>query len=100
MVPDDLPEDLPSFMARLGSDEQCRDYLLKARWPDGFRCERCGHGEACALKTKIVYECTACGKQRSLLAGTIFEQTKPRSTRVSSACTPSMRRACIVWARR
>jgi transposase-like protein len=36
----------------------------------------CGHTDAYALRTKIVYECVACRKQHSLLAGTIFEQTK------------------------
>src|SRR3954471_1201876 len=76
MLPDDLPEDMPSFVARFGSDEQCREYLFKARWPDGFRCPACGHDDAYALKTKIVYECVACRKRHSLLAGTIFEQTK------------------------
>lgn len=76
MIPDDLPKDMPAFIARFGSDEQCRDYLFKARWPDGFRCATCGHGDAYKLQTKIVYECAACGKQHSLLAGTIFEQTK------------------------
>jgi transposase-like protein len=76
MLPDDLPEDMPSFLAQFGTDEQCREYLFKARWPDGFRCAVCGHGDAYALKTKIVYECVACRKQHSLLAGTIFEQTK------------------------
>src|SRR3954471_22472893 len=76
MLPDDLPEDMPSFLARFGSDEQCREYLFKARWPDGFRCSACGHDDAYALRTKIVYECVACRKQHSLLAGTIFEQTK------------------------
>src|SRR3954452_7062447 len=76
MLPDDLPEDMPSFLARFGSDEQCREYLFKARWPDGFRCVACGHDDAYTLKTKIVYECVACRKQHSLLVGTIFEQTK------------------------
>jgi transposase-like protein len=76
MLPDDLPEDMPSFLAQFGTDEQCREYLFKARWPGGFRCAVCGHGDAYALKTKIVYECVACRKQHSLLAGTIFEQTK------------------------
>src|SRR5947209_1879499 len=74
MLPDDLPEDMPSFVARFGTDEQCREYLFKARWPDGFRCSACGHDDAYALRTKIVYECVACRKQHSLLAGTIFEQ--------------------------
>src|SRR3954471_961752 len=76
MIPDDLPKDLPTFMARFGTDQLCRDYLFAARWPEGFRCVACGHDDAYALKTKIVYECAACGKQHSLLAGTIFEQTK------------------------
>jgi len=76
MLPDDLPEDMPSFVARFGSDEQCREYLFEARWPDGSRCVACGHDDAYALRTKIVYECAACGKQHSLLAGTAFEQTK------------------------
>jgi transposase-like protein len=76
MLPDDLPEDMPSFLARFGTHEQCREHLFKARWPSGFRCAACGHGDAYALRTKIVYECVACRKQHSLLAGTIFEQTK------------------------
>lgn len=76
MIPDDLPQDLPSFIERFGSDQQCRDYLVKARWPEGFRCAACGHDDAYVLRTKIVYECVACRKQHSLLAGTIFEQTK------------------------
>src|SRR3954453_5317746 len=76
MLPDDLPEDMPSFLARFGTDGQCREYLFKARWPEGFRCAACGHDDAYTLKTKIVYECVACRKRHSLLAGTILEQTK------------------------
>ena len=75
MIIDDLPKDMPAFIERFGTDEQCRDYLFKARWPEGFRCTACGHDDAYALRTKIVYECVACRKQHSLLAGTIFEQT-------------------------
>src|SRR5436853_6442566 len=76
MLPDDLPEDMPSCLARFGTDEQCREYLFKARWPEGFRCAACGHDDAYTLKTEIVYECVACRKQHSLLGGTIFEQPK------------------------
>src|SRR3954463_13407653 len=76
MLSDDLPEDMPAFLARFGTDEQCREYLFKARWPDGFRCAACGHDDAYALRTKIVYECAACRKRHSLLAGTIVEQAK------------------------
>jgi Transposase zinc-ribbon domain/ISXO2-like transposase domain len=76
MLPSDLPDDLPSFLERFGTDEQCRAYLFQARWPDGFRCSACGHGRAWAHKARLIDECAACGKQHSLLAGTIFEQTK------------------------
>jgi transposase-like protein len=76
MLPRDLPDDLPSFLARFGTDEQCRAYLVEARWPEGFRCAGCGHDRAWAHKARLIHECAACGKQHSLLAGTIFEQTK------------------------
>src|SRR4051794_1962869 len=76
VLPDDLPEDMPAFLARFGTDEQCREYLFEARWRDGFRGSACGHDDAYTLRTKIVYECVACRKQHSLLAGAIFEQTK------------------------
>src|ERR687884_783706 len=76
MLPDDLPQDFLEFNARFGTDEQCREYLFQARWPDGLRCDGCGHDDAYTLRTRLAYECVACGKQHSLLAGTIFEQTK------------------------
>src|SRR5215207_8536713 len=76
MLPDDLPQDLPTFITRFGSDEQCRDYLFRPRWPEGFRCRACGHDQAYALGRRNIYECTSCGQQHSLLKGTIFEQTK------------------------
>jgi transposase-like protein len=76
MLPNDLPRDLPTFIARFGTDEQCRDHLFEARWPGGFRCRTCGHDEAYVLARRNIYECAACGQQHSLLTGTIFEQTK------------------------
>src|SRR3954449_8982317 len=75
MLPDDLPEDMPSFLARFGIDEQCREYRFEARRPEGFRCAACGHDDAYALRTKIVHECVACRKRHPLLAGTMFERT-------------------------
>jgi len=44
---------------RFGTEEQCRDYLFKLRWPDGYRCSNViGHGKQknidLDVKTKIV----------------------------------------------
>lgn len=76
MLPTDLPASLPEFLARFGTDEACRDHLFTLRWPGGFRCD-CGHASYYLLSTRAnVYECSSCGAQHSLLAGTIFEQTK------------------------
>jgi transposase-like protein len=76
MLPEDLPQDLPTFIARFGTDERCHAYLLQKRWPDGFCCRACGHRQAWRLRRRNIYECAACGQQHSLLKGTIFEQTK------------------------
>jgi transposase-like protein len=72
----DLPRDLPTFLRRFGTDAKCRAYLVRARWPAGFGCTGCGHDQAWSHKKRLIEECTACGKQHSILAGTIFEQSK------------------------
>jgi transposase-like protein len=72
----DLPRDLPTFLKRFGTDAKCRAYLVRARWPAGFCCTGCGHDQAWSHKKRLIEECAACGKQHSILAGTIFEQTK------------------------
>ena len=76
MVLEELPRDLPSFLAEFGTDAQCRAYLFARRWPQGFCCQGCGHGAAYHHRRRLIDECVACGKQHSLLAGTMFEQTK------------------------
>ena len=76
MLPTDLPNDLPTFIARFGTDAACREHLFWLRWPDGFRCAECRGARCYAHDKRIIYECSNCGKQHSLLAGTIFEQTK------------------------
>jgi hypothetical protein len=72
----ELPRDLPSFLKCFGTDAKCCAYLVRALWPDGFRCAGCGHCEAWSHKRRLIEECRACGKQHSILAGTMFEQTK------------------------
>ena len=72
----DLPRDLPSFLARFGTDAQCRAYLVEARWPDGFRCAACGHDRAWSHHRRLIEECRACGKQHSMGCRYPFEQTK------------------------
>ncbi len=71
----DYPSSLIEFLDWFQSDEDCARYLAKLRWEDGFSCPRCGPGDAWLTKRGL-YACTACDKQTSVLAGTIFEKTR------------------------
>lgn len=60
---------------RFNSEKTCREYLYKLRWPNGFRCIRCG-AQKHWTRGRGLYECTRCGYQVSITAGTIFQDTK------------------------
>jgi transposase-like protein len=67
---------LLDFYEHFGSEEQCFDYMAKARWPNGFICPRCGHNEAYALATRKLFQCLACRHQVSVTAGTVFHKLR------------------------
>ncbi len=74
MVMEDYPRNLQEFNARFSSDEDCREYLCQMRWPEGFRCPRCGCGESAPVRTTLL-RCHECRHQVSVTAGTIFQDT-------------------------
>jgi transposase-like protein len=77
---EDYPKTLDEFEDRFSTEAACRDYLIALRWPKGFRCPRCGHGEAWPVRRTLL-ECAHCGHQASVTAGTIFQDThKPLRT--------------------
>ncbi len=49
---------------------------MRWRWPSGFVCPVCGGQDHSLVKTRGLYQCTACRRQTSLIAGTIFAATK------------------------
>ena len=66
----------PAFERLYGTEEQCRAVVVAARWPDGFECPACGGREHSLVKTRGLFQCTACRRQTSPIAGTIFAATK------------------------
>jgi len=60
---------------RFSSEAACREYLFQLRWPDGFRCPRCGHDKAWRTGRSL-FVCAGCGRQVSVTAGTIFQDTR------------------------
>jgi transposase-like protein len=71
---EDYPRTVAEFEARFATAEGCRDYLVRVRWPEGFRCPRCAGTKAWPQR-QILLHCAACGHQASVTAGTIFQDT-------------------------
>jgi transposase-like protein len=72
---EEYPRNLRELESNFGTEEACRAYLGRRRWPDGFRCPRCGGGQAWPVRA-VLLECAACGCQTSVTAGTIFQDTR------------------------
>ncbi len=67
--------DALQFQQHFGTDQQCRDFLFKLRWPKGFVCPNCEHDDAQFLAPRRLYQCYNCKHQSSVTSGTIFHKT-------------------------
>ncbi len=73
----------PQFERIFPDEEACKNYLFARRWPDAVKCPRCGKSEM-VYKIALPWkwecwnaECASGHAYRfSLIAGTIFENTK------------------------
>jgi Transposase zinc-ribbon domain len=65
-----------AFERLCGTEEQCRAVVVASRWPDGFECPACGGRERGLVTTRDLFQGTACRRQTSPIAGTIFASTK------------------------
>jgi transposase-like protein len=72
----EYPTNLIEFEDWFRTNEQCRDYLEKIRWPDGFRCPRCGFPSGWKTGRSGLWECADCSHQTTVTAGTILERTR------------------------
>jgi transposase-like protein len=71
---EEYPRTILELDDRFPTEDACRDYLIRLRWPEGFVCPRCGaHGGWSATRGRIV--CQACRYQASVTAGTILQDT-------------------------
>ena len=72
---EDYPRSLEEFEARFRTDATCIEYMLKLRWPEGFRCPHCGGSSAWQTRRSL-WHCRRCGAQTSVTAGTIFHASR------------------------
>ena len=71
----DYPRTLAEFEQAFAAPDACRAYLQRLRWPGGFRCPKCAGTKAWPTGTGLL-QCAACGRQTSVTAGTIFQDTR------------------------
>ena len=72
---EDYPRNLSEFRDRFATEEACAAYLAALRWPDGFRCIKCG-GSGGWKMSRGLFLCQDCRCQISVTSGTIFHQTR------------------------
>lgn len=72
----EFPKTLLEFRQRFSDEAACRVYLARCRWPEGFRCPRCRHGEALEVPARLLWRCRACGYDTSVTAGTVLHRTR------------------------
>ena len=75
MTRPNFPRTPAEFQGRFASEEDCRRYLVACRWPDGFRCPRCGAREAYEVAGRELLQCRSCRHQASVTAGTVLHRT-------------------------
>ena len=72
---EDYPRSLMDMETRFATEEDCREYLALLRWPEGCVCVACGCRKGWPTRRGL-WMCAACGRQVSVTAGTIFQDTR------------------------
>ena len=71
---EDYPKNMLELEQRFGTEDACRDYLTRLRWPNGFICPAC-KAKSGWLDRLHRWTCQGCRRQTTITAGTIFEGT-------------------------
>lgn len=69
---------LTEFQSKFGTEQSCEQALFQLKWPDGFKCPKCGfdHYVIVGGRRLPLYQCPMCRHQTTATAGTIMANTK------------------------
>lgn len=72
------PVSLITFQNHFNTEEACHEHLFNMKWPNGYKCPKCGNNQVYITKTRKhpLYECNDCRHQTTVLVSTIFEKTR------------------------
>jgi transposase-like protein len=72
----------PASILELGqifsSDEACLEYMIQARWPEGFQCPECKGTKAYMVWERKALKCAKCGEWQYITQGTVMQKSKTR----------------------
>ena len=71
----DYPRTLQEFDDWFATEDNCANYLMRLRWPQGFSCPGCGSQTPWSTARNLLH-CKQCHRQTSVTAGTVFEGTR------------------------
>ncbi|MGO8836323.1 MAG: IS1595 family transposase [Limisphaerales bacterium] len=72
----EFPETLTGAVKFFADADRALQFMVSIRWPDGkATCPCCHSTNAAFLSTRRIWKCRDCGKQFSVKAGTIFEDS-------------------------
>ncbi len=66
---------LHTIRSHFPTEASCLEKIVQLRWPEGFRCPRCGHAEAWVHQKRMIHECVSCRKKTSPTANTSLHRT-------------------------
>lgn len=72
----DYPRDFQEFDRWFKDDPACRRYIFRLRWPEGYQCRHCKSQTAPWVTARSYLHCRDCGRESSIIAGTVFEGTR------------------------
>ena len=64
------------YQEQFSKEEDCYNYLLEHRWPNGFICPKCGSLEYYMIHQRKQFQCKHCRHQTSVTAGTVFHNLR------------------------
>ena len=64
------------YQKQFSTEEDCFNYLVRLRWPNGFVCPRCHGTKYYMIYKHKRFQCTQCRHQTSVTAGTVFHRLR------------------------
>jgi hypothetical protein len=70
-----FPKTLREFRERFAGEDECYEYLIQSRWPEGITCPRCRGRQFWRRRRRWVHQCGTCGFEVSPTAGTLLQDS-------------------------